>query len=289
VTVGPAGDAPATSTALDRELEVACAVAREAGALIMRHYSRVEIEVQTKADSSPVTVADVESSAVIVAGLRAAFPDDAVLSEEAPDDGARLGNPRVWIIDPLDGTRDFLAKTGDFCVHVGLAVGGEAALGVVYQPTTNALYHARRGGGAFVDRDGDRRRLRVSTIRAPADIRVGVSRMSLDPGLEQCLLASGLAPRTVRVGASVKYMALAAGELDACLNLSMGEAEWDTCAPEVIMCEAGAAVTDGDGRPFRYNQRELHHRRGSVSSNGLCHPFMLRVIAPCLTEPVQRG
>jgi 3'(2'), 5'-bisphosphate nucleotidase len=280
---------PLTSAALERELAVACAVAREAGALIMRHYAEVGIEVQTKADSSPVTVADVEASAIIVAGLRAAFPDDAVVSEEAPDDGARLGNARVWIIDPLDGTRDFVARTGDFCVHVGLAIGGEAALGVVYQPTTDALYHARRGGGAFVDRDGDRRRLRVSTHGTPGDIRVGVSRMSLDPGLEQCLLASGLAPRAVRVGASVKYMQLAAGELDACLNISMGEAEWDTCAPEVIMVEAGATVTDGDGRPFRYNQRELRHGRGSVSSNGLCHPFMLRVIAPCLMEPVELG
>src|SRR5215471_436617 len=111
----------------------------------MRHYANVGIEVQTKPDRSPVTAADLEANAVIVDGLRAAFPGDAVLSEESADDGARLGNRRVWIVDPLDGTRDFVARTGDFCVHVGLAVGGEAVLGVVYRPTTGALYHARRG------------------------------------------------------------------------------------------------------------------------------------------------
>lgn len=270
---------------LDRELAVASAVAREAGAVIMRHYGTAGLDVQTKPDRSPVTAADLEASEVIVEGLGAAFPGDRVLSEEGPDDGSRLSHDRVWIVDPLDGTRDFVAGTGDFCVHVGLAVGGEAVLGVVFRPTTGALYHARRGGGAFVDDGGDRRRLRVSTISEPGQLRVGVSRLSLDPGLEQCLLASGLAPRAVRVGASVKYMALATGELDACLNISLGEAEWDTCAPEVIIREAGGLVSDGDGRPFGYNRRELRHPRGSVCSNGACHPYMLRVIAPCLREP----
>jgi len=267
---------------LDRELAVSRELARESGAVIMRHYATTGIEVQTKPDRSPVTIADVDANGLLVQGLRAAFPDDGVLSEEAPDDGSRLAKARVWIIDPLDGTRDFVARTGDFCVHVGLAIAGQAALGVVYQPTADALYHARRGGGAFLEQHGDTRRLRVSTTAAPEDVRVGVSRLTLDPGLEQCLLASGLAPRARRIGASVKYMAIATGDLDACLNISAGEAEWDTCAPEVIMREAGGTVSDGDGRPFRYNQRELYHRRGNVSSNGPCHDLMLRIIAPCL-------
>jgi 3'(2'), 5'-bisphosphate nucleotidase len=80
-------------------------------------------------------------------------------------------------------------------------------------------------------------------------------------------------------------MALARGEIDAVLNLSAAEMEWDTCAPEVILTEAGCTVTDGDGNPFRYNQRDLFRRRGSVASNGQCHTLMLRVMAPCLPEP----
>lgn len=278
------------STALDtyeRELTVARALAREAGAIIMRHYAHMDegIAVETKPDQSPVTIADKEADAAIVAGLRAAFPADATLTEESPDDLARLANPRVWIVDPLDGTRDFLARTGDFCVHIGLSERNEAVLGVVYQPTTDALYFARKGGGAFLEQDGQTRALRTSARSEPGELRVGVSRQALDPGLEKCLLASGLAPRAARLGGSVKHMAMARGDLDAVLNLSPGEQEWDTCAPEVIMREAGGTITDGDGRPFRYNQENLFRPRGSVASNGRCHPLMLRVIAPCLPVP----
>jgi len=270
----------------EREADVARAPAREAGAIIMRHYAAETVATETKPDLSPVTAADLDANAAILAGLRAAFPDDATLTEETPDDPARLGKRRVWIVDPLDGTRDFLARTGDFCVHIGLADANEAVVGVVYQPAADGLYHARRGGGAFLEEAGQSRPLQASTRADVADLRVGVSRLNLDPGLEQCLLASGLAPRAVRLGASVKHMALARGDLEAVLNLSPGESEWDTCAPEVILREAGCVVTDGDGRPFRYNQANLFRPRGSVASNGRCHELMLRVLAPCLPVPV---
>jgi 3'(2'), 5'-bisphosphate nucleotidase len=268
-----------------RELAVARDLAREAGAIIMRHYAAATVATQTKADLSPVTDADLEANTAIVAGLRAAFPDDAVLTEESPDDRSRLGRSRVWIVDPLDGTRDFLARTGDFCVHIGLAVDCEAVVGVVFQPVPDALYAGASGGGSTVEQGGQTLRLAVSERADAPDVRVGVSRLNLDPGLEQCLLASGLAPRAVRLGASVKHMALARGDLDAVLNLSPGEQEWDTCAPEVILREAGGSMTDGDGRPFRYNQPNLFRPRGSVASNGRCHPLVLRVIAPCLPVP----
>jgi 3'(2'), 5'-bisphosphate nucleotidase len=269
----------------EREIAVACALAREAGAIIMRHYGNDGIAVETKPDQSPVTAADKEADAAIVAGLRAAFPGDAVLTEESPDDRARLANPRVWMVDPLDGTRDFLARTGDFCVHIGLALHNQAALGVVYQPVADGLYFARSGGGAFLEQQGETRQLHTSSRSEAGELKVGVSRLALDVGLEKCLLASGLAPRAMRLGGSVKHMALARGDLDAVLNLSPGEQEWDTCAPEVIMREAGGTITDGDGRPFRYNQENLFRPRGSVASNGRCHPLMLRVIAPCLPVP----
>jgi 3'(2'),5'-bisphosphate nucleotidase len=264
---------------------VARALAREAGAILMRHYAAEEVEFQTKPDLSPVTAADLEANAAIAAGLLAAFPDDAVLTEESPDDGSRFGKARVWIVDPLDGTRDFVAHTGDFCVHIGLCDRNQAVVGVVFQPVIDALHYARRGGGAFLEQRGTTRPLRASTRAEPGEVRVGVSRLNLDPGLEQCLMASGLAPRAVRMGASAKHMALARGELDAVLNLSPAEQEWDTCAPEVILREAGCAVTDGDGNAFKYNQPDLFRRRGSAASNGHCHELLLRVMAPCLPVP----
>jgi 3'(2'), 5'-bisphosphate nucleotidase len=270
---------------LERELEVAGRAAREAGAVIMRYYARGGIEFATKSDKSPVTAADLAANAAIVARLAEAFPEDAILTEEAPDTGARFHKRRVWIVDPLDGTRDFIARTGDFCVHIALVMDTEAVLGVVYQPVVDALYYARRGGGAFVDQGGTTRPLTPSTRATASDVRVGISRTNVDPGLEQCLAAAGLFARAVGMGASVKHMALARGDLEAVMNLSPGEQEWDTCAPEVILREAGCTMTDGDGQPLRYNQPDLHRRRGSVASNGRCHALVLRVMAPCLPTP----
>jgi 3'(2'), 5'-bisphosphate nucleotidase len=268
-----------------QELDLAKAAAREAGEIIMRHYGRPEIGVDTKADKSPVTAADLDANAAIVKRISAAYPDDAVLTEETPDDRARLGKPRVWIIDPLDGTRDFVARTGDFCVHIGLAVDHEAVVGVVYQPTVDSLAWAVRGGGAFEERKGETRPLKASTLSAAGQIRIGVSRLNLDDGLAKCLAAAGMSDRAVRLGASVKHIALARGDLDAVLNLSPSESEWDTCAPEVIMREAGCTVTNGDGQAFRYNQPDLFRPRGSAASNGHCHKLVLRVMAPCLPVP----
>jgi 3'(2'), 5'-bisphosphate nucleotidase len=269
----------------ERELAVAKTAAREAGAIIMRHYARPEIEVDTKPDKSPLTAADIEANAAIIRVLGAAFPDDAILTEETPDDRSRLSKRRVWIVDPLDGTRDFVARTGDFCVHIGLAVDSEAVVGVVFQPAVDALAYAIRGGGAFEERAGETHSLRASTLSAAGQIRIGVSRLNLDEGLGKCLAAAGMVDRAVRLGASVKHIALARGELDAVLNLSPSEQEWDTCAPEVIMREAGCTVTNGDGAPFRYNQPDLYRPRGSAASNGHCHKLVLRVMAPCLPVP----
>lgn len=268
-----------------QELEVAKAAAREAGAIIMRHYARADIGVDTKPDKSPVTEADLDANAAITKRLAAAFPDDAILTEESPDDRSRLGKSRVWIVDPLDGTRDFVARTGDFCVHVGFAVDHEAVVGVVFQPTVESLAWAVKGGGAFEERGGQTRKLAASTLSKPGQIRIGVSRLNLDEGLGKCLAAAGMSDRAVRLGASVKHIALARGDLDAVLNLSPSEQEWDTCAPEVIMREAGCKVTNGDGAAFSYNQPDLFRPRGSAASNGHCHSLVLRVMAPCLPVP----
>ena len=270
---------------LEHELEVARVAAREAGAAIMRFYGDADVAVTIKPDQSPVTPADEAANECLEKRIRAAFPDDAFLSEESPDDPSRFGKRRVWIVDPLDGTRDFLAQTGDFCVLVGLAIDGAPVLGVAYQPVKDALYFAQRGGGAFVEVGGATRKLGASRLQEPAEVRVGISRLNPDEGLGKCLAAAGLAPRAVQMGASAKHMALARGEIDAVMNLSPAEMEWDTCAPEVILTEAGCTVTDGDGKPFRYNQKDLFRRRGSVASNGKCHSLVLRVIAPCLPEP----
>lgn len=268
-----------------KDLEVAERAARAAGAIVLDHYRRGDVAVETKADRSPVTRADLEANAAIVSILGATFPDDAIMSEELPDDtAARLGRRRVWIVDPLDGTRDFVARTGQFAVHVGLAVDGRAVVGAVYQPVGDLLFSARAGGGTHLRQSDTSTRLRASDVAALGDIRVGISRLNAADRLGRCLAAAGLDRRAVAMGASVKHMALARGQLDAVINLSPGEQEWDTCAPEVVMREAGCTVTDGDGRPFLYNQPDPNHRRGSVASNGACHAALLALLGPYLAE-----
>ena len=265
------------------ELDAAERAARLGGAAILRHYARgADVRIEIKPDQSPVTEADLEANAAIVGLLTASFPDDGILSEELPDGEERFGKRRVWIIDPLDGTRDFVARTDQFCVHVGLAVDGVAVVGAVFQPVAGRLYSARAGAGARVD-DGDGKPpavLRVSRVSDFAEMRAGVSRLNATGRLGACLAATGLDRRAVPMGASVKYNAIARGELDLVINLSPGEMEWDTCAPEVVIREAGGQFTDGDGRPFRYNQRDTAHRRGSLASNAVIHAALLAELRP---------
>jgi 3'(2'), 5'-bisphosphate nucleotidase len=263
------------------ELETAIRAARAAGEVIAGHYAKGSHEIHLKADASPVTQADRDADAVIAGVLRAAFPDDAILSEETPDDLARLSRSRVWIVDPLDGTRDFVGRTDDFAVHVALTVDGVPVVGAVYLPVPAAMYSASSGGGAWREAGGARERLHVSATADRAALRIGISRHHLSDRLRACLDTAQIASR-IPTGASVKHMRVASGDLDAVINLSSGELEWDTCAPEIVIREAGGSYSDGDGLPFRYNQRNLEHERGSVASNGACHAELLSLLAPYL-------
>jgi 3'(2'), 5'-bisphosphate nucleotidase len=266
---------------LAAELRVAVQAARAAGAAILRHYGAGPAAATAKPDGTPVTRADLEANEVLVSAVRAAFPDDGLLSEESADDRSRLGRRRVWILDPLDGTKDFVERTGDFAVHVGLAIGGEPALGVLHQPTTGVTLTGVRGGGAAVVTDGAPDPLASPRAAAPARLRVGVSRTAADPLLLRFIAAAEAAGlQIVRMGASVKFMALAEGRLDAVVCLNDREREWDTCAPEAVLREAGCRLTDLDGAPFRYNQADVRHLRGSLATDGLCHSTLLALARP---------
>ena len=161
---------------LERELELATRLAREAGGLIRKLHA-TGLTVDRKAGNEPVTQADRDANALIVAGLAAEFPQHGILSEEAPDDGSRLVKERVWMIDPLDGTKDFIRGEAGFATMIGLLDGERPALGVVYQPVGDRLYYATRGGGSFLV-EGDRApvRLHVSDVRALDHIRMVASK-----------------------------------------------------------------------------------------------------------------
>jgi 3'(2'), 5'-bisphosphate nucleotidase len=266
-----------------QELRVARQAAERAAALIMSHYQAGPTAWQDKVDGSPVTAVDLAANAAIESTLRAAFPGDAILSEESPDDQERLGHRRVWIVDPLDGTRGFLARTDDFCVHVALSVDGVPTVGVVHRPVSGAVYHAVAGQGAYRIDGGQVTRLAVSARAALPELRLGLSRHNAPRALLDWVEDQGLTAAALRTGASTKYTALAEGALDGVVTVTRGEKEWDTCAPEIIVREAGGAVSDGDGRPLGYNRAQIDRPRGIVASNGHCQAALLAAVAPLIS------
>jgi 3'(2'), 5'-bisphosphate nucleotidase len=233
-------------------------------------------EPAAKADGSPVTEADRAAHEAIMRIVDDAFPTDEILGEEG---SLRLGSgftDRRWIVDPLDGTRDFVAQTGEYAVHVALTVGDEPVVAAVAQPVGDRLFYARRGGGAFVVEGDEHRRLRVATRSEFARLRVGITRFAIADNLRRFLEEQQLATRARQIGASIKKMAVAAGELDASVCLHGHESQWDTCAPGLIVREAGGVVSDADGSPLRYALRDNpRHLRGVIMASAACHSWLV--------------
>lgn len=245
-------DWPAEGASLAREVAVAERAARAAGAEIMRFYG--ETAWQSKGDASPVTRADHASNELIASILAAEFPHDARLSEESIDTADRLGASRVWIVDPLDGTKEFLAQNGEFSVLIGLVAEGRPVLGVVYLPATQVMYSATEGGGSWVQDPSGRRRLELGDALDEAGIRLVGSRSHSDPFLDQVRTALGITDVMPCGSVGVKCARIAEGQRDLYVHPVAHLKEWDTCAPEVILREAGGRVTDCRGVPLGYNK-----------------------------------
>lgn len=265
------------SADFEAELEHATGAALLAGAAAMRHYGSAS--ASRKAGGSPVTAADHAANDVILARLGDAFPRDPILSEESRDSSDRLRARRVWIVDPLDGTKEFLAQNGEFAVMIGLAVDGGAAAGVMYLPARNMLFRAAAGGGAWVRAGAEAGWERLAPAPAAGPLRLVGSRSHADPFLDE--LASRLGTRDVRPSGSVgvKCSLVARGERDLYVHPVPHLSEWDTCAPEVVLREAGGTVLDCRGSPLRYNKEIPVQPDGILA----CGPGAERAI-PVATE-----
>src|SRR5262249_27007120 len=199
-----------------------------------------KVRVEIKRDDSPVTEADREANALIIGALAAEFPNDAVLSEEAPDDGSRLSRPRVWMVDPLDGTKDFIRGEEGFSTMIGLVVDDRPALGVVYQPLGDRLYYATRGQGAFmVEAGGEPVRLHVSDVSQPGQIRMVASKSHRDESIDRVRAALAITDELNVGSVGLKVGLIARGDRDLYVSASGHSKRWDACAPEAILVEAG--------------------------------------------------
>ena len=246
-------------TVTNEQREAVIALARKAAGEILAVYDSASFEsdaaIEHKDDRSPLTAADLASHRCIVAGLRALTPEIPVLSEESKglDIAARRQWSTFWLVDPLDGTREFIKRNGEFTVNIALVETGVAVFGVIQQPVTGALWHGVPGSGAFRRTEGGDLALRTR-VPAARPLRVAASRSHRD-ARTQALLDALPAHETLACGSSLKFCRIAEGEID--LYPRFGPtSEWDTAAGQAILEAAGGAVLDPRGRPFRYNQRE---------------------------------
>lgn len=235
---------------LSRERTVAIEAVHAAGAVVRGWYEGT-YTVREKAHNSPVTEADLEANQRIHAIIRTAFPDDGWLSEETRDSPERLGKPRVWIVDPLDGTREFINGIPEFCVCIGLVEEGIPVLGVEYNPIREELFVGARGSGVTLNGTS----VHVSPQHNLAAARLLASRSETDRGEWDEFQAE----LTVELTGSVAYKLalIAAGRGDATFSLTPKN-EWDVCAGAALIAEAGGRVSDRYGQPLRFNQRDTH-------------------------------
>jgi 3'(2'), 5'-bisphosphate nucleotidase len=271
----------------DRELRVACELARVAGAAILEHYEGpLNIEQKNCDDDvEPVTQADTIANDLIVTQLQREFPNDGILAEESIDTEHRLQKSRVWMVDPLDGTNGFIEGNGDFAVQIGLAEDGQAVVGVVYQPLTGVLYRAVRGEGTWIERpEFAPEKATVSGTKTLTSMRLAASRSHRSPRMSKVVARLGFREEVQRGSVGIKVGLLVEQQCDVYIHLSPRTKQWDTCAPEVILTEAGGRMTDLFGYPLNYNVPDVQNRNGLVASNGVSHDQIIETLAPLLKE-----
>ena len=274
---------------LQQELETAINLARVAGKKILEHYAAgfvTEEKVGADNYSEPVTIADREASRIIVDGLIEAFSSDAVLSEEEKDDlDLRLSKRRVWIIDPIDGTAGFVKHDGDFCVQIGLADDGVAVVGVVYIPAYDMLSYAVKGSGTFLVTTGSEpRRMQTKCCRSFSDMVLAVSRNHLSSRMNRIIEHFGFTRIVRRGSVGLKVGLIVDQTCDLYIHPSPRTKLWDTCAPQIILEEAGGRFTDLFGYPIRYDIADLQNHNGIIATSGDVHDDVVEHLKPLMAE-----
>jgi len=254
-------------------LEQMLAIAAEAAVVVKEVYDK-PFSVQYKGPADPVTEADERANELICRRLAEAFPDIPVVAEESPEERWRSfrASDRIFFVDPVDGTREFVARNGEFVVMIGLVHGEQATHGVVHAPASGLAWAGVVGQGAFeVDDAGNRRPLHVGQREALEQASVVASRVHRSPLLGQAL--DLLAPeRVVNLGsAGLKGVAVARGEADVYMAPERAGSLWDACAPDAIVRAAGGIYTDAYGRAIDYRAERVENDRGIVAANPTLH------------------
>ena len=253
-----------------KELEVAIQAAKKAGKIVTGYY-RSSYDIREKSPNNPVTTADLMANHQIREIICHAFPDDGWLSEETEDSPDRLAKSRVWVIDPIDGTEEFIAGIPEFAISIALVVEGTPAIGVLHNPATAELFYAETGGGAFCNGTP----IHCSPCRPLKQASMLVSQTEHRKGL-----LAGLIPLVAEIqyigSVTYKLARLAAGTGDLYVTVRPKN-EWDFCAGDLILREAGGVLWDQAGQTIRYNKKSVRQPTGLFAGN----PTLVRQIINC--------
>ncbi len=254
------------------ELDIAIKAAQEASNIILEIYQK-DYNTFTKKDDSPVTDADLQSNKIINKIL--SDTKYSILSEEDTDDQSRLSKDMIWIVDPLDGTSDFIDKTGEFTVMIALIQNRKPILGVIAWPTEKTLFVAQKNCGAFRYSNDKWDKISVTKINELPKCRTVGSRHHLSNKEKDFIQKIGIEDFS-SIGSSLKVGKISSGEAEAYITTTNKMKEWDTAASHCIISEAGGKMTDMLGNELTYNNKNVHHENGILVTNGLIHDKILQ-------------
>ena len=251
------------------ETELATSAIRNASKAVMEIYNS-KFTTSFKDGNEPITEADLKSNQIILNSLSES--NHPILSEESQDDlEKRLDSKKVWIVDPLDGTTDFVNKTGEFTIMIALVENQTPILGVISCPPQNTLYVAQKGQGAYSSSNDDKwKKLGVTTTDELTNCKVVGSRFHQSENERKFLKELNISQFTSR-GSSLKAIDLCLAKADLYFTFTSKMKQWDTCASNCIVTEAGGKFTDMNGNVLKYNIEKLNHENGLLVSNGIIH------------------
>ncbi|QDP71169.1 3'(2'),5'-bisphosphate nucleotidase CysQ [Legionella israelensis] len=252
---------------LDKELKTVMPLVQEAGKLA-RSIRTGHYKVHYKEKSQgPVTDADHAVSELLLEKIGREFPDDLLISEEASQHEGAAQSERIWFIDPIDGTKEFIENRDEWSIMVGLAINGVACLGVVYQPDRDKLYYSAKNKGSFLKTPQGFKTLKIRSVSQPEEAVLIQSRSHWSSKVDDVAKALGIS-RTSKLGSiGLKLGKIAEGKADLYLNFSCHCHLWDLCAPEAILTEAGGLLILSSGEAPFYGSEEMQMKKSFLATN----------------------
>lgn len=252
------------------EIDIASSLARKAGRVIMDIYQK-DFSVSYKGANDPVTEADQLANNLIVEGLAAAFPDDLIVAEESPLPTNCQPKGRIWYVDPLDGTKEFIAKNGEFSIMIGLTLDAKTQLGIVYRPTEDQLFVGITDKEAWVEDKGTRRPLKATQAKSQSALTLVASRSHRSPKLSPIKQTLNIQEEHPMGSVGLKIGFIATDGADLYMEPGPYTKAWDACAPEAIIRGAGGCFTDIHGNPIQYGTNEIRNLHGVLATTKDCH------------------